>query len=413
MRTSDARSTTRSLTDYDVAIVGAGIVGLAVAREILFRRPELRLVIVDKEAGVAAHQTGHNSGVIHSGIYYTPGSLKARLCVEGSRLMYEYCARNGIAFEKCGKLIVALHESELPRLDELFKRGTANGVEGLRRITAEEIPEIEPLCRGIAALYSPNTGIVDYTGVCRSLESELRARGVDFLFDVQVSQVRREGGITVLRHDAGSISARWGVFCAGLWSDRLAVASGADDDPRIVPFRGAYLQLEAGQMPAVRGMVYPVPDPDLPFLGVHITKQIDGTIALGPTAMVVGARDAYRVTRLNLRDIRSTFLWPGTWVVGRRFWKTGISELRMAVSRKAFVRACAAYIPAIAGMSIRKEAGAGVRAQAVGRDGSLVDDFVISETPGATHVRNAPSPAATSAFALARELVDRFDDRLA
>ena len=401
------------MTDYDVVVVGAGIVGLAVAREILIRRPELRLLVLEKEAGVAAHQTGHNSGVIHSGIYYAPGSLKARLCVEGSRLMFEYCELNDVAYEKCGKLIVALSEAELPRLDELHRRGIANGVEGLRRITAEEIPEIEPLCTGVAALHSPNTGIVDYPGVCRALESELRAKGVEFLFGARVTRVRREHDITVLTHSDGQITARWGVFCAGLWSDRLAVASGADDDPRIVPFRGAYLQLEPSATPAVRGMVYPVPDPDLPFLGVHITKLIDGNIALGPTAMIVGARDAYRVTRLNFADLRSTLLWPGTWVVGRRFWKTAISELRMAMSRRAFVRACAAYIPAIAGMTVRRETGAGVRAQAVARDGSLVDDFVISETPGATHVRNAPSPAATSAFALASELVDRFDDKLA
>lgn len=397
---------------FDVAIVGAGIVGLAVAREVLQRHPELRLVIFDTHDAVAEHQTGHNSGVIHSGIYYTPGSLKAHLCVEGSRLMYEFCETHGIAYERCGKLIVATKESELGRLDDLELRGRANGVPGLRRVNAAEISQIEPGCRGISALYSPNTGIVDYKVVARALEGELRASGVTFALGAHVSGVARQGQLTILQHSGGQTRARWAVVCAGLWSDRLAVSAGAPADPRIIPFRGAYLRVSTSEQPGVRGLVYPVPDPELPFLGVHITKQIGGDVLLGPTALVVAARDAYRLSRIRVRDVLSTFLWPGTWKVGARFWRTAIRELHLAMSVTAFVRACCEYIPSLASVRLEPGSYAGVRAQAVAKDGTLVDDFVISETPGATHVRNAPSPAATSSLALAKELVDRFEKHI-
>jgi L-2-hydroxyglutarate oxidase len=402
---------------YDLAVVGAGIVGLAVAREFLRRRPGASLIVIDKQDRVGYHQTGHNSGVIHSGVYYKPGSLKARLCVEGAALMQEFCDAHAIAHERCGKLIVALREDELPRLAELEARGRANGVAGLRRVAGGEITDIEPECRGLAALHSPATGIVDYGAVARALESELRGQGVAFALGTAITAVRREegatggatGGATVLAHAGGSYRAAASILCAGLWSDRLAVSAGASPDPRIVPFRGAYLRLSGGQAPVVRGMVYPVPDPDLPFLGVHVTRHIDGHVMLGPTAMLVGARDAYAVAAVRPRDLLSTLSWPGTWVVARKFWRTGLHELHMAGSRAAFVRACAQYVPAIESLRIDPVASSGVRAQAVGRDGELLDDFAISQTPGATHVRNAPSPAATSSLALARELVDRFE----
>lgn len=394
---------------YDVAVVGAGIVGLAVARELLLRRPDSRLIVIDRHTCVASDQTGHNSGVIHSGVYYKPGSLKARLCVEGARLMYEFCDAEAIPYERCGKLIVAVRDDELPRLAELEVRGHANGVPGLRRVGADEITGIEPECRGLAALHSPVTGIVDFGAVARAMERDLRGRGVTFALGCTVSGVRREHGQTVIAHAEGSYRAASSILCAGLWSDRLAVSAGASADPRIVPFRGAYLRLAAGQPPVVRGMVYPVPDPELPFLGVHVTRHIDGHVMLGPTAMLVGARDAHAAWTIKPQDLFSTLSWPGTWIVAKNFWRTGISELRMAASRPAFVRACAQYVPVIESMSIDPRATSGVRAQAVGRDGRLLDDFVISQTPGATHVRNAPSPAATSSLALARELVDRFE----
>jgi L-2-hydroxyglutarate oxidase LhgO len=394
---------------YDLAVVGAGIVGLAVAREYLRRRPGSSLIVIDKQAIVGYHQTGHNSGVIHSGVYYRPGSLKARLCVEGAALMYEFCDANAIPYERCGKLIVAVREDELPRLADLEERGRANGVAGLRRVTASEIPDIEPECRGIAGLHSPGTGIVDYGAVARALETELRGQGVAFALGTAITAVRREREQTVLTHAGGAFRAASSILCAGLWSDRLAVSAGASPDPRIVPFRGGYLRLAAGQKPVVRGMVYPVPDPELPFLGVHVTRHIDGHVILGPTAMLVGARDAYNVRAVRSQDLLSTVIWPGTWAVARKFWRTGIHELHMAASRKAFVRACAQYVPVIESMKLDPAASGGVRAQAVGRDGELLDDFAISQTPGATHVRNAPSPAATSSLALAKELVDRYE----
>jgi (S)-2-hydroxyglutarate dehydrogenase len=391
---------------HDVAIIGAGIVGLAVAREVLSRWPDSKILVIDKHDGVARHQSGHNSGVIHSGVYYSPGSLKSRLCVEGSRLMYEFCDANCIPYERCGKLIVALTGDELPRLAELEARGHANGVEGLRRVGAGEITDIEPNCRGIAALHIPGTGIVDYGAVSRALERELRGKGVEFALGHAVTGMRTDADRTVIDHQKGQFSAGKVIACAGLWADRLAVSAGAPADPRIVPFRGAYLRLSAGQSPVVRGMVYPVPDPELPFLGVHVTRHVDGHVMLGPTAMLVGARDAYRVTTIRPRDLADTLSWPGTWVVAKNFWRTGVSELRMAASRRAFVAACSKYVPAIASMELDRQVSSGVRAQAVGHDGRLMDDFVISVTPGAIHVRNAPSPAATSSLALAREIVD-------
>ena len=393
---------------YDLAVVGAGIVGLAVAREFLRRHPGSSLIVIDKEASVGFHQTGHNSGVIHSGVYYQPGSLKARLCVEGARLMYEFCDEHAVPYRRCGKLIVAVRPGELPRLADLEERGRANGVPGLRRVGAAEIAEIEPECRGLAALHSPGTGIVDYGAVARAIERELRSQGVTLALGCAITAVRREHGRTVLEHAGGAYKVAGSIVCAGLWSDRLAVSAGASPDPRIVPFRGAYLRLAAGQPPVVRGMVYPVPDPRLPFLGVHVTSHIDGHILLGPTAMLVGARDAYSLRTVRPRDLLSTLSWPGTWIVAKRFWRTGLDELHMAASRSAFIQACAQYVPAVASMKIDQAASGGVRAQAVGRDGQLLDDFAISHTPGATHVRNAPSPAATSSLALARELVDRY-----
>jgi (S)-2-hydroxyglutarate dehydrogenase len=394
---------------YDVAVIGAGIVGLAVAREVLARRPDSKILVIDKHDSVARHQSGHNSGVIHSGVYYTPGSLKARLCVKGSRLMQEFCDSRAIPYERCGKLIVALTEDELPRLAELEARGHANGVEGLRRIDAGEIPEIEPNCRGIAALHSPGTGIVDYGAVSRALERELRGKGVAFALGCAVAGLGRAGGHTVIRHEGGQFTAGQAICCAGLWSDRLAVMAGAPADPRIVPFRGAYLRLAGGQPRVVRGMVYPVPDPELPFLGVHVTRHIDGHVMLGPTAMLVGARDAYSAYSISPRDLAGTLSWPGTWVLAKTFWRTGIGELRMAASRRAFVAACSKYVPAIASMELDRQVSSGVRAQAVSRGGRLLDDFVISRTPGATHVRNAPSPAATSSLALAAEIVNALE----
>jgi (S)-2-hydroxyglutarate dehydrogenase len=378
---------------YDLAIVGAGIIGLATARELLSRRPGLRVAVVDRAGEVGTGQTGNNSGVIHAGIYYKPGSLKAKLCVDGAARMYAFCEERGIAVERCGKVIVALHESELDRLAELERRGQANGVPGLRRLTGAEVTELEPHCAGIAGLHSPNTGIVDFAAVARALAEDVREAGGEIMLGRTVSAVARDDG--GVRLEGGDVAARHAVFCAGGQASRLAVAAGAPEDPRIVPFRGQYLSLRPQARELVRGLIYPVPDPDLPFLGVHLTRHISGDVLLGPSAMLVG----------GLR-------WPGTWRVVRRFWRTGLQELRMAASRRAFVAACARYVPELRVGDV--EGGpAGVRAQAVGRDGALVDDFVLSEAAGTLHVRNAPSPAATSALALAGLIADRVTESFA
>lgn len=392
---------------HDLAVVGAGIVGLAVAREWLLRRPADSVIVIDREDGPARHQTGHNSGVIHGGIYYAPASLKAQLCVEGSRLMYEFCEQYGIAHERCGKLIVAVSTEEMPRLDELEARGIANGVPGLRRIGAAEIADIEPNAIGLQALHAPNTGIVDYGAVATALVTELAAAGTEFAFGSEVRSMTPFGGRVQLHTQTGFIETDRVIACAGLWSDRLARFAGAPRDPQIVPFRGAYLGLKPTDPPRVRGMIYPVPNPELPFLGVHITKHITGAVTLGPTAMMVPARDAYRLNTWNARDSWDSLTWPGTWRVARRYWRVGLGEVQMALSRTAFVDSAARYMPGLSTDDLDGSQHAGVRAQAVGRDGSLIDDFVIARDGQVSYVRNAPSPAATSSLALARELVDR------
>lgn len=380
--------------DADVAVIGAGIVGLAAARELQRRRPRLRVAVLEREAEVGLHQTGRNSGVLHAGIYYLPGSLKARLCVEGARRMEAFCAEHDVAHERCGKLIVALHAGELAGLDELERRGRANGVPGLRRIGAGELRELEPHAAGIAALHSPHTGILDFAAVARALAGELVDSGGELRLECGVDGLeRREGGVDV-RHAGGVLSVRRAVVCAGLQTDRLAVAAGAPAEPRLVGFRGAYLRLRPEARALVRGLIYPVPDPRLPFLGVHLTRRVDGEVLLGPTALLSPAR------------LPRALAWPGTWRLMARFWRTGASELHRAASRRAFVAACARYVPALRAADVLP-GPAGVRAQALGRDGTLVDDFVIAEAAGATFVRNAPSPAATSSLAIAELIADR------
>ena len=394
--------------DHDVAIVGAGIIGLAVARELLTRRPGLRLAVLDKQDEVGFHQTGHNSGVVHAGIYYTPGSLKAKLCVEGAAKLYDFCDEHGVAYERCGKVIVATGPEELPKLDELERRGRANAVPGLRRLgSQEELREVEPHCAGVAALHSPNTGIVDFPGVARALARDVQQRGAEVLLGREVTGARREGAKVVVEGPWGRVDAARAIFCAGPWADRLAVKLGAPADPRIVPFRGGYLKLKPEARRLVKGLVYPVPDPELPFLGVHVTKHISGEVWLGPSALLVGARDAYRLRTVRARDVADTFRWPGTWRVMRKWWRTGLGEMRMAASRRAFVEACRTYVPDLSVDDVARESTAGVRAQAVGRDGKLIDDFLVGEHGGVLHVRNAPSPAATSSLALAALIADR------
>ena len=398
--------------ECDIAIVGAGIVGLALARELSERKPGLSIAVLEREDRIGSHQTGHNSGVVHAGIYYAPGSLKARLCVEGARLLYEFCERHGVAHERCGKVIVARGGSELPRLDELERRGRANGVAGLRRLTGAELAQVEPHCRGVAALHSPDTGIADFPGVARALAGLLADRDVSVAVGAGVEGVAVHGRRVVLRHARGETRARFGAFCAGGWSDRLAVMAGAPAEPRIVPFRGAYLRLRPDRRHLVRALIYPVPDPALPFLGVHLTRHTSGEVLLGPTALLAGARDAYALGRVRIEDVRSTLAWPGSWRMFRHFWRAGLTEIGHAVSRRALVREAATYVPELGPQDV-EPAFAGVRAQALARDGRLVDDFVVHATERALHVRNAPSPAATSALALAGLIADEVDGAMA
>jgi (S)-2-hydroxyglutarate dehydrogenase len=392
--------------ECDLAIVGAGILGLGVARELGRRHPELSLVVLEQEAHAGAHQTGHNSGVVHAGIYYKPGSLKARLCVEGARRLYEYCEEKGIAVQRCGKLIVALDDSQLPGLDELERRGQANGVSGLRRLDAAGIRALEPHARGVAALHSPATGIVDYPAVASAYGEDIAAAGGVLATGCAVHSIAHADRRIALGHSRGELRARHAVFCAGLWSDRLAVAAGAPADPRIVPFRGAYLRLRPARRELVHSLIYPVPDPELPFLGVHLTKHIGGDVLVGPTALLAPARAAYRLRDVSREDLAATLAWPGTWRMARRWWRTGVTELHYAASRAALTRAAARFVPEL-GPGDVEPAFAGIRAQALGRDGKLVDDFVFSETERALHVRNAPSPGATSSLAIAAMIADR------
>jgi 2-hydroxyglutarate dehydrogenase len=363
----------------DVAVVGGGIIGLAVAREL--RRRGRSVIVFEREPTLAAHQTGRNSGVIHQGVYYAPGSLKARLCREGADAMYAFCEEHEIPVDRCGKVIVATNDRELRRLDELHRRGLENGVPGLRRLTGYELREVEPHVRGVAALHSPQTGIVDFRAVAAAL-----AEGTEVVTGCAVARlVEDKDGVRVV-HAHGETHARFAVACAGLWSDRLAVASGRPGDPRIVPFRGGYHLLRRRDL--VRGLVYPVPDPALPFLGIHLTRRIDGEVLVGPSALLVGG-----------------LTWPGTWRVARRWWRVGIAELRAAASAHAFAAEARRYVPELRRRDLAP-GPSGVRAQAVARDGTLLDDFVFSRTKHTLHVRNAPSPGATSSLAIAAYIAD-------
>ena len=395
----------------DLAVVGGGIVGLAVARELIARRPGASMCVFEREPTVAAHQTGHSSGVIHAGIYYEPGSLKARLCTEGARELRGYCAEHSIPIEQRGKVIVATRSSQLSRLLELERRGRANGVEGLRMLDSAGIRALEPHARGVAALHSPRTAVVDFAAVARSLAAETVAAGATIATSCAVNAVTPARDGLRLGHERGTTSAAYAVFCAGAWADRLAAAAGAAADPRIVPFRGAYLRLLPQRRELVHGLVYPVPDPKLPFLGAHLTRTITGEVLIGPTALLAGARDGHAPGGLWARDVLETLSWPGSWRMAARHWRAGIRELRQALRPGALVAAAAELVPELSRADV-EPAFAGVRAQAVSRRGELLSDFAFARTERALHVRNAPSPAATASLAIARHVADAAEREL-
>ena len=396
----------------DIAIVGGGIVGLATALALTEAHPRARLVVLDKEPRIASHQTGHNSGVIHSGAYYKPGSLKARLCVEGARLMKRFCDEHDIHWESCGKLIVATDEAEVPRLQSIHERGTANGLSGLKRLSGGEVLQYEPHCRAVAALLVPETGIVDYGQVAERMAGLIRDRGAEIMTSAGVGAIRRNGDGLVLETARGAVRARHLVNCAGLYSDRVAGLMGIRPEVQIIPFRGEYYMLKAERRSLVRNLIYPVPDPEFPFLGVHFTRTVHGDVEAGPNAVLAFAREGYGLGTVRPGELLGTLGYAGFWNMARRYWRMGAYELYRSASKAAFVRSLQKLVPEIAETDIAR-GGAGVRAQAVSPDGSLVDDFKISVTAGAVHVVNAPSPAATASIAIGRHIAalaaDAFD----
>jgi len=385
-------------------VVGGGILGLAAARQWLREDAGAEIVVLEKERALAAHQTARNSGVVHQGVYYAPGSLKARLCRRGAELLEDYCAEHGLPFEACGKLVVAVDERELPRLDELERRAMANGVPGLRRLEDRELQRVEPHVRGLAGLHSPRTAIADFAAVARAFAAELQDAGASVRLGAEAARVEAGARPAVVLRDGARIAGDRVIVCAGLYGDRLARASGQPAEPRIVPFRGEYWRLPPERAGLVRGLIYPVPDPELPFLGVHLTRAFDGSVLIGPNAVPALAREGYRRRDLRWRDILDTVAWPGTWRMLRRHWRAGAGELHRSLRKELFVAEARRYVPELSGADVGP-APAGVRAQAVDRDGKLVDDFRLASHGGVVWVRNAPSPAATSSLAIAEELV--------
>jgi L-2-hydroxyglutarate oxidase LhgO len=391
----------------DICIIGAGIVGLATALRLLETKPDLRIVILEKEETIASHQTGHNSGVLHAGLYYTPGSLKARLCHEGKRDLERYCGERGIKVERTGKLVIALDESELPRFESLRERAVANEVPGLEEVGPERMREIEPHAAGIKALWSPGSGIVDFLEVAKAYAADVVERGALIHTSREVTAIQRRDDHMVVATTAGDVVARRIIACAGLHADRVAAMSGGLDgeQPRIVPFRGDYYTLTPEARSLVRGLIYPVPDPRFPFLGIHLTKRIDGNVLAGPNAVLAMAREGYRRRDVSIRDLAGTLGYPGFIRLGVRFWRTGLAEMWRDLSKRSFLSALQRYVP-----ELRSEhlvfGPSGVRAQALRRDGSLVDDFLLGGSERVLNVYNAPSPAATSSLAIGRFLSD-------
>jgi L-2-hydroxyglutarate oxidase len=406
---------------YDIAIVGGGIVGLATAREILQRAPGLKLILIEKELALAQHQTGHNSGVLHTGIYYAPGSLKARTCVAGRQAMVEYCEAKGITYSLSGKLIVALDESELPRLQTLYERGLANGVPGLEMVGPERIREIEPFSAGIKAIWSPYTGVVNYKQVAAAFADDVREAGGEIilgwkLVGLEGGDAQKEAALKLQKMPADApyeeqvIKARYVISCGGLHSDIIARMTGAGKDMKIVPFRGDYYLLKPEKRHMVRSMIYPVPDPQFPFLGVHFTRLLSGEVKAGPNAVLAFAREGYGRKDLNPRELWESISYPGFVKLAMRYWRTGALEMYRDYVKTAYVRALQRYMPEIKADDLLP-GPSGVRAQALMVNGKMVDDFLISHGQNVTHVQNAPSPAATSSLMIAKTIVDEVAQR--
>ena len=389
---------------FDIVVIGGGIVGLSVALRFSCVFPKLRLTLLEKESAVGRHQSGHNSGVIHSGIYYKPGSLKARLCVEGSAAMVEFCREHGIPYQICGKVIVATSAEEAPRLQSLLERGRANGLTGLRSLNRDELREIEPHCSGVAWLLVPGTGITDYVKVCEKYAELVGAQGGTVQTSTEVRGIAESASETIIETNRGSFSTRYVINCAGLHSDRISRMSGATPEVQIVPFRGEYYDLVPQRRHLVRSLIYPVPDLRFPFLGVHFTRRIGGDVDAGPNAVLAFKREGYRKTDVNLRDLSETLAYPGFWKMAAEHWRSGAAEMYRSFRKSAFVKALQKLVPEVRREDLIAD-GAGVRAQALRPDGSLVDDFQFVCTGTMLHVWNVPSPAATASLSIAREIV--------
>jgi L-2-hydroxyglutarate oxidase len=394
----------------DVAIIGGGIVGLATAFEAIRRFPTLRIVILEKEPQVAMHQTGHNSGVLHTGIYYRPGSHKAANCRAGKQAMERFCREQGIPLEICGKVIVATCQAELPALNMIYERGLANGVR-CELIGPERLAELEPHAAGVQAIHVPEAGIVDFKQVCERLAQSIEAAGSRIVCNARVLKMRTTASTTILETTSGEFEARQVVNCAGLYSDHVARLSGEEPSAKIIPFRGEYYELKPSATSLCRNLIYPVPDPSFPFLGVHFTRMITGGVECGPNAVLALAREGYHKSDVRLSELFETFSFPGFWKLARRHWRTGMGEVWRSLSKKAFVRALQRLVPEIKADDLTP-APAGVRAQAVSCDGQMVDDFLIVESERVINVCNAPSPAATSSLEIGRTIVDRLAARL-
>ena len=388
---------------FDIVVIGGGIVGLATALNLTSSFPGLRLLLVEKEDGVARHQSGHNSGVIHSGIYYKPGSLKARLCVEGAKAMIEFCRKHGIANRICGKVIVATEEGELPRLQTLLERGQANGLAGLRELGPEQIREIEPHCSGIRGLHVPETGIADYPAVCEKYAELIGAAGGVVKTSTKVIGFQNRAGQTVVETTRGAFETQHVINCAGLHSDRVSRIAGQEPEVQIVPFRGEYYDLIPEKEYLVKTLIYPVPDPRFPFLGVHFTQRIHGGVDAGPNAVLAFKREGYRWTDFSARDMAGTLGYAGFWRMAAKYWRNGMAEFYRSFSKPAFVRALQRLVPEVQSADLVAD-GSGVRAQALRRDGFLVDDFQFTRNSNMLHVGNVPSPAATASLSIGRAI---------